>query len=152
MFGELITLAKMLFGKTEYRQPTVLVMKHFPFKGFSAMMWCGYIVTRKKDYELSDKTMRHEEIHIQQAYRYSHWYKYYLRYLWEWLKGNPIIHPAIGAYMTIPFEMEAYANVHRLSYIATPDTLQRYVIKNRKKTYRKYHGNLKQWVAYIQTL
>ena len=152
MIGELFTLAKMLFGKTSLRQPSILVMKHFPFSGFSAMMWCGYIVTRKKEYELSDKTVRHEYIHVKQAYRYSRWYSYYLRYLREWMRGNPLTHPASGAYMTIPFEMEAYANEHLLTYEPTADTLKRYTIKNRKKTYRSLKGNRKGWIEYLQTL
>lgn len=140
-------LAKMLFHRTsEQKKLELVVTKHFPFKGYKCMMWCGRIVARKY-IEVSETTKRHERIHLRQAKLYSHWWKYYLRYVWEWLKGNPLTHPSQSAYYTIPFEMEAYGNEHKLVYIPTKDSVKRYTIKNRKATYREHRKN---WRVYCK--
>lgn len=152
MLKELWKLIKMLFSSTPKDSPktTILRMKHFPFNGYSAMMWCGTIIMRE-DYNKKIKvsTITHEGIHIQQASRYKKWYQYYLRYVLEWIKGNPITHPSQGAYYTIPFEMEAYANENNKQYIATKESLNKYIIKDRKSTYKKYRDN---WKNYLKTL
>lgn len=150
MIKELFILARMLFHRTSLSGTLEMVeMKHFPFSGYSYMMWCGYIVTRKKEKRISETSLRHEGIHVQQAMRYSHWYKFYLKYIWEWIKGNPVIHPARSAYYTIPFEVEAYANQDVKGYVATVDTLKRYKLNGRKKVYRKYRAC---WLEYIKLL
>lgn len=49
----------------------------------------------------------------------------------EWVKGNPICHPASSAYYTIPYEMEAYANEGNPDYPVNynGNNLSRYKIK-----------------------
>lgn len=151
MIKELWTLAKMLFHRTKNSDDVeVLLFKHFPFKGYSMMMWCGKLITRQEKYlNPSVTTLRHEKIHLKQAQMYSHWYKYYLRYLWEWIKGNPITHPSHSAYYTIPFEMEAYGNEYKIQYNPTKETLKCYTIKNRKKTYK---ANRNDWKKYCKKI
>ena len=56
------------------------------------------------------ESLTHETIHLRQAQVIGSWVKYYWRYFVEWVKGNPICHPASSAYYTIKYEMEAYAN------------------------------------------
>lgn len=146
-FKEVWMLAKMLFHRTsEQKKVELLVTKHFPFKGYKCMMWCGRVVAREQ-LELSSATKRHEMIHLRQARLYSHWWKYYLRYVWEWIKGNPLSHPSCSAYYTIPFEMEAYGNEHKLIYMPTKESLKRYTIKKRKAIYRE---NRKNWRSYCK--
>lgn len=121
-------------------------MDHYPFSGYSAMSWCGYILTKKKESNIKTTTWNHENIHLQQAKNKGSWLKYYTDYVWEWIKGNPITYPASSAYYTIPYEMEAYANEDKSDYEINTN---KYKIKNRKKTYRE---NKKNWFNYIKNL
>lgn len=159
---ELIQLVKMLFsGKpSDFSKPQMLEMKHFPFSGYKYMMWCGRMIYRssRRDAILSEvgtskhkRSVTHETIHLRQAQVCGTWVKYYLKYLAEWLRGNPLIHPSSGAYYTIPFEMEAYANEDNPAYAELYDGsfLRLYRIKNRKKTYRKYKS---EWKTYLKQL
>ena len=146
MIKELWILIKMLFHRTRDCEVEVLLFKHFPWNGYKYMMWCGKIITTKEKYLTpSETSLRHERIHLKQAQMYTHWYKYYLRYVWEWVKGNPFTHPAHSAYYTIPYEMEAYGNEHRSGYVPTKESLKKYTIENRKNTYRKQRDNWKEF-------
>ena len=62
MIGELLLLIKLLFTKVK-DSVEILQLKHFPFKGFSAMFWCGKIITRNN--YLPPKVINHELIHCQ---------------------------------------------------------------------------------------
>lgn len=150
MIKELWLLVCMLFHRTKDGEVEVVLFKHFPFDGYSMMMWCGKLITKQEKYlNPSVTTLRHETIHLKQAKRYSHWYKYYLRYIWEWLKGNPLTHPSQSAYYTIPFEVEAYANDYKEKYKPTEETLKKYTLKNRKQTYRE---NRKYWKQFCKRI
>ena len=116
-------------------------MKYFPFDGYSYMSWCGNIIYKKDRYaNINSISLRHETIHKFQAGKnYSRWYRYYLKYLWYWIIGNPF---SRSSYYTIPFEIEAYANEDNLDYEVTKDSYKKYIIKDRKSTYNK---NRKTW-------
>lgn len=149
MIKELWLLACMLFHRTKDCEVKVLMFKYFPF-GYPTMMWCGKLIVKHERYmNPSTATLRHETIHLKQAKMYSHWYKYYLRYVWEWLKGNPIISPVHSAYYTIPFEVEAYANEYKIQYNPTVETLKKYTLKNRKKIYKE---NSNRWKQYCKSI
>ena len=128
-------------------------MKHFPFQGYSAMSWCGKVITRKDN--VSDKVLNHERMHLEQALKLVEndkqktRLKYYWQYLKYWIKGNPIMAPASSAYYTIPFEMEAYGNEHNSDYKVTANSWKKYEIENRKETYKKYRDN---WRNYCKNL
>lgn len=146
-FKELWKLGKMLFTKPVLKDNMeVIRMDHFPFKGYSAMSWCGHCVMRN-DYKkpVKETTLKHEQIHLQQGVREGSWVKFYLKYLWEWIKGNPLIAPATSAYYTIPYEVEAYANDHIPDYIIRP--INTFKMKNRKNTYKT---NIKNWKKYVK--
>lgn len=63
-----------------------------------------------------------------------------------------MIHPSSGAYYTIPYEIEAYANQDNFNYLSTRKhtDINKYRIKDRKKTYEKY-GRI-EFLNYIKTL
>ena len=119
MIKELLILIKLLF-KSNPRDikgsVEVLDMKHFPFKGYKAMSWCGYIINRIGTGDIDNKTITHETIHLNQAKKSGSQIKYYWQYLIEWLKSNPIIAPVSSAYYTNPFEMESYINKDNFDY------------------------------------
>lgn len=161
---ELIQLIKMLFSSkpSDFNEPQMLEMKHFPFSGYKYMMWCGRMIYRssKRDRILSEigteshkRSITHETIHLKQAQICGTWIKFYWKYFCEWIKGNPIIHPASGAYYTIPFEMEAYANEDNPDYAKeyTGESLHCYKIKNRKKTYKQHSGK-QRWKEFLKTI
>ena len=157
MFKELWALIRLLFKSNPIDikgSVEVLDMKHFPFKGYKAMSWCGYIIHRIGTSDIDNKTIAHETIHLNQAKRSGSWIKYYWQYFIEWLKGNPIIAPASSAYYTNPFEMEAYANQHNKEYIDNyhGQFLHCYVIKDRKKTYKLKGGTPRTWKVYLKTI
>lgn len=167
MIKELWILVKMLFSSYPsdfvYKDLEVMTMRHFPFKGFKAMAWCGKIIHREGGSEVDAVTMNHEKIHVMQAMMCDDsWMKYYLMYVWEWVKGNPLVKPASSAYMTIPYEMEAYANEEKPEY---PDGMiiymddytngicEKYVIKDgRKRKYKEVGGTSTAWKEYVKTL
>lgn len=155
MFKELLQLVKWLFNSkpSDHDELQIVQMKHFPFSGYSAMSWCGRLITRKDPSKISDVIINHETIYLKQAQVKKTWVKYYLSYVWEWIKGNPIIHPASSAYYTIPYEMEAYANEENPLYVKSYEitNINRYIIKDRKQTYRNC-GSISEWKKYIRTL
>ena len=165
MLKELWTLAKMLFKSkpSEIDEVTLLGLDHFPFKGYAYMMWCGRMVYRNDAIDRRQKewitkaykvSKNHETIHLMQAKMCGSWVKYYLKYLWEWLKGGPVMAPASAAYYTIPFEVEAYANEGNFGYPKNYDgsNLAKYTLKNRKKLYKEVGGTSSKWKAYVKTL
>lgn len=128
---------------------SVVDMKHFPFRGYKAMCWCGCIIHRIGASAVDERTIRHEAIHLLQAKQCGSWWKYYAKYLREWMRGNPIIAPSSSAYYTIPFEIEAYANEDNPDYIVTADSWKMYVINNRKRTYKAHRF---EWRDYVKSL
>ena len=164
MIKELWTLAKMLFATKPdgIEEVKLMGMEHFPFRGYSYMMWCGKMVYRKDSYETRRKewitkqykvSKNHETIHLMQAKQCGSWTKYYLRYLWEWMKGG-LSDPLSANYYLIPYEMEAYANEENLDYPKQYDgsNLGKYTFNSRKKVYKAVGGTPHSWKAFINTL
>ena len=61
--------------------------------------------------------MNHELIHVKQSISTNNsWWKFYLLYIWEWFKANPLFNGFKFAYKMNPFELEAYANENDLEY------------------------------------
>lgn len=148
MIKELWYLIKLLFSPISDKLELVQ-LKHFPFKGYLFMMWCGKMIYRDDvlDYLRTQKglrSIRHETIHLMQARDTGSWIKFYLIYLWEWIKGNPLIHPAQSAYYMIPFEVQAYA-LEDTPERYTND-LSPYTIKGRKKFYKQHRDNFREFV------
>lgn len=161
---EWIELIRMLFESkpSDFSEPQLLELKHFPFKGYRYMMWCGRMIYRADNRDKITaqagtpdfrRSLTHETIHLRQAQLCGSWARYYWRYGVEWLRGNPIVHPSSSAYYTIPYEMEAYANEDNPQYAAeyTGEYLDRYRIKKRKRAFKKY-GNAKAWKAYLKSI
>lgn len=145
MIKELIYLIKLLFTKVS-NSLEIVRLKHFPFKNYVAMMWCGKLITRES--EIPYVVKNHELIHLKQAQAKGSWFKYYLSYIWEYIKHLPF--PDI-AYFTNPYEMEAYANERNYIQNYDPKNIERYKIKHVKKKYKSY-SDVRDWFNYIRTL
>ena len=118
-------------------------------KGYEGLTFFGQILTPTQ--ELADRfnagldeMKNHEMIHLRQAQSCGDsWLRFYLLYIWYWLKGlrmnRKMKH---AAYLLNPFEMEAYARMHDLDYLKGPATeWRRYAkmkLKDRLKLYQKY--------------
>lgn len=81
---ELWQLIKMLFSSKpgDFDTPELLAMKHYPFKGYRFMMWCGRMIYRAENKENIDRYMQtyagkesltHETIHLRQAQVIGSW-------------------------------------------------------------------------------
>lgn len=128
-------------------QVEVVKMNHFPFSRYSAMSWCGKIITKKDS--LSDTIINHERIHLGEALQFKSWISYYWQYFKYWIKGNPLIVSFNAAYYTIPFEMEAYGNEHNLDYKVTPNSWKKYELSDREKTYK---SNKLRWKKFCRSI
>lgn len=164
MLKELWILIKMLFASkpSEVGKVTLMKMKHFPFKGYAYLMWCGSMIYRADTYERRKKewltqaykvSKNHETIHLMQTKMCGSWVKYYLKYLWEWVKPG-FLAPLTANYYTIPYEAEAYANEENMDYCKDYDgkNLPKYTFKKRKKLYKEVGGTSKAWKAYVKTI
>ena len=119
-------------------------------KGYEGLTFFGYILAPTQ--ELADRfngsadraLKNHEMIHLRQAQSCGDsWFRFYLLYIWYWLKGlrmnRKMKH---AAYLLNPFEMEAYARMNDLDYLKGPATeWRKYAkmkLKDRLKLYQKY--------------
>lgn len=158
MLKELWTLLRMLFvSKPENFEKVVwMEMRHFPFKGYVCMMWCGRFILRKDEIglltcEQVELICNHENIHLAQAKVCGSWIKYYCKYIIEWVKGNPF---NASAYITNPYECEAYANETNTAYAENYDgsSLVKYRFKNRDKLYRGAGNTHTSWINHIRRI
>ena len=93
-------------------------------KGFTALTFFGTIITASKEEadrlnttQSSIKT--HEMIHLRQAQSlHDSWLLFYVRYLWYYVRSLPQNrHMRRAAYLTNPFELEAYRHMHDSQYL-----------------------------------
>ena len=172
MLKELWRLIVMLFATRPsdfiYKDLEVEVMNHFPFEGSRYMSWCGKIITRDEKKAVIERFLRlqagresknHEGGHKVQAITEhgDNWCRYYLSYLWHWLKHCPWIAPAHAAYYCNRYEVEAYAMQHDFSYFDLENYTRKnlrgkYSIKNAKKLYKQLGGTPNAWKKYVKSL
>lgn len=93
----------------------VIYNKIIPFKGFSAMAFVWWIFARQ---ELTDRVIRHEEIHIRQQKEMLVIF-FLLWYGIEWLLRLIQYRNRMTAYKNISFEREAYDNMSNIGYLDT---------------------------------
>ncbi|MBQ2209451.1 MAG: hypothetical protein II404_05760 [Prevotella sp.] len=94
-------------------------------KGYDGLTFFGHIITHTTDEADAlnacyDAMKNHEMIHLYQA-RATHdsWLCFYWKYFLYWLRALPYRrHLKNAGYLLNPFEMEAYAHMHDLSYLS----------------------------------
>ena len=122
-------------------------------KGYEGLTFFGQILAPTQ--ALADRfnngrsaIKNHEMIHLRQAQSCGDsWLRFYLLYIWYWLKGlrmNRRMKHA--AYLLNPFEMEAYARMHDLDYLARctdgAHEWRRYAKMKPKDRLAVYQGNV----------
>lgn len=147
-------------------QPKYVTVSHFVKKNYT-LMWCGYLVNRLGDESPSkspqvNTILNHEKIHMAQAYAISKksYIPYYLKYLWEWLKQNPLLHGLVAYYLN-PYECEAYIKQNDMNYIQKrqPHFIDYYKLpnawkefKNKNKDINNFYNSLHQSIFVNQTI
>jgi cbb3-type cytochrome oxidase subunit 3 len=94
------------------------------FISISAITLFPFIISRD---EMSEITIRHECIHIEQQRELLVIF-FYILYVWYWLRGKMSGMTNDEAYMNIPFEQEAYRKMYDENYLESRE----------KHAWRKY--------------
>lgn len=95
----------------------IIKNKIIPFKGFSAMMFLGYLWTRKEVEKIDKVTINHESIHSHQERELGYvffWIWYVIEYIVRFIQYRNFN----TAYKEISFEREAYGNEKNEIYLA----------------------------------
>lgn len=128
-----------------------------PFSGYLAITFFGKMWMRNSNKSKWERyinngqakyVINHEMIHVKQAVSTNNsWWKFYLLYIWYWLKANPLFRGFTFAYKMNPFELEAYANEKDLFYIGTHTsganrwkTYKEVSVKQRKQYWENYEA------------
>jgi len=98
----------------------------FLFPKFDCLTWKGYAYCRTQEAadrinesdKIDSRLESHETIHVRQAESMNDsWFKFYLKYVREWICNLPLIFININApYYFMPIEMEAYLNQDDWTY------------------------------------
>lgn len=125
-----------------------------PF-GFAALTWKGYAYCKSKSAAdkinstdgIDSRLESHETIHIRQAESMKDsWFRFYTKYVWEWICNLPLIFVNIYApYRLMPIEMEAYLNQDNWDYCMEGKLYQwkefeKLTLKEKKKLAKEYYG------------
>jgi hypothetical protein len=118
-------------------------------KGYEGLTFFGHILAPSQ--ELADRFNRggsslknHEMIHLRQAQSCGDsWLRFYLLYIWYWLKGLRMRGKMKNAaYLLNPFEMEAYARMYDFDYPKGPATeWRKYAKMSLKQRLQLYQNN-----------
>lgn len=148
------TLGKMLFTSkpSDFDKLEMMPMKCFPFKGYKYLTWCGRCVYRENTSAavITPVAENHENIHLDQAKYYDSWTKFYLKYLWSWMRISPFFQK-IGYYMN-KFETEAYAKEEDLIYRITRSrgAVEKFDQDEKRKIWKQCHKSPYIYKGYIR--
>lgn len=138
-----------------------------PFGSFFIMTFWGKMLIKRRDKDDWEKVKNtsygakytnHEMIHVKQAVSTNDsWFKFYLLYIWYYLKTLPIINGFKMPYYFIPFEIEAYRYEDDLSYIeknnnGTTDwkRYKKLTLKQKKQLYKDYQNSILPFSKFIK--
>ncbi|MBR1388679.1 MAG: hypothetical protein IJ569_03555 [Prevotella sp.] len=124
-------------------------------KGYEGLTFFGKILTpTQQEAERFNSGFsalkNHEMIHLRQAQSCGDsWLRFYLLYIWYWLKGLRMNRRMKNAaYLLNPFEMEAYRRMHDLDYLSRceggAEEWRRYAEMSLKERLQYYQNNYKQ--------
>ena len=119
-----------------------------------AITWFGVIYCKKRNHADSinstaniDSVLKsHETIHVRQAETtHNSWFRFYVRYVWEWVKNIPLITISLwAAYRFMPIEIEAYNHERDFSYansgkVGEWKELEKLTLKERRELAKSYY-------------
>lgn len=148
IFKEYWTLAIALFKNSPKTPLKHVEMEHVLQEDYYALTWAGLLITRPGD--KPDKiTLNHEDIHRQQAEVLGSYWKFYIRYLLEYLCGFFTLWNSDAAYHTLSFECQCYGQENNYMYKVSKDNMDLYKIKNKKKVWKE---NKNRWISYCKSI
>ena len=79
------------------------------------------------------------------------WVRFYLKYLWEWIKGGAFF--VSSSYYTMKYEVEAYAKEDDETYLfrRKKGDVEKFKMNDRRKTFKEC-GSSYWFKAYIKNL
>lgn len=135
---------------------------------FRAITWRGTVYCKRQSdvealntNETIDSSFKsHETIHIRQAQAMNDsWIRFYLNYIFNWIKNFPLITVNIYAmYKLIPTEIEAYLHQDNWKYAENAEPVyewkefQKLTLKQKRKIATLYYKTYKKRVNYSSML
>ena len=149
---ELFWFISILFGNTKKKDVNEVdfaIMKFFPRKK-KYIYWCGHCIF-KMDTDIykcfREKQFTRYTIRYHQAIEFKYWLVYYIEFIIQFIKGNPL-KSIKGAYYTNPFIIESlfYENSPESIYFMYPKgRWKKFILKDRQKIWRD-NKNWKTWI------
>ena len=134
--------------------------------GFSCLTWKGYAYCKSQKEadkineteEIDSRMESHETIHIRQAESMKDsWFKFYTRYVWEWLCNFSLIFVNFYApYKFMEIEMEAYLNQDDWDYCMQGARYQWLefekclTLKEKRAMAKEYYKNKTYYTAFLR--
>lgn len=124
-----------------------------------AITWFGIIYCKTREYADSinsttviDTVLKsHETIHVRQAETMNNsWFRFYMRYIWEWIKNLPLITINSWApYRFMPIEMEAYNHEYNYDYANSGKVgewreFEKLTLKEKRELAKEYYKSRKE--------
>ena len=135
----------------------------FLLPNFAALTWKGYAYCKTREMadkinstdKIDSKLESHETIHIRQARSMNDsWFKFYLKYVWEYICNLPLIFINIYApYMFMPIEIEAYLNQDNWDYCMQEENAQwkefeKLTLKEKRELAKEYYkSHMKPYIT-----
>ena len=98
--------------------------------------------------KIDNQLESHETIHIRQAEStHDSWFRFYVRYVWDWIKNLPLIFINMNApYKFEPIELEAYLHQDEWDYCTANPTYQwkefeKLTLKKKRELAKEYYGS-----------
>lgn len=128
----------------------------FILPNFRCFVWKGYAYCKSrkdadnlnKSDEIDSQLKSHETIHIRQAESTKNsWFRFYVRYLWDWIKNLPLIFVNFNApYKFIPMELEAYLHQDEWNYCTNGAVyewkeFEKISLKEKRKLAKEYYNS-----------
>lgn len=123
---------------------------------FSAITWKGCVYCKRqedadeinKTPEIDSQLESHETIHIRQAESaHDSWFRFYVRYVWDWIKNLPLIFVNLYApYKFEAMELEAYLHQDEWDYcthgaVSEWKEFEKIPMKEKRAWAKEYYGS-----------
>jgi len=132
LIKEYITLISALFTNTPDKPLKHVEMKYVLWPGYKLLCWAGLLIHRPGTI-ISGIDENHEDIHRQQAQILGSYWKFYGRYLLEYLGNFFILWSFDAAYDLISFEIQACGRENKMGYKVSPENMKLYKFSGREK-------------------
>lgn len=142
--------------------------RFLPFGNFYLMTFFGKCYIKYKDKDKYERDLqngninineRHEMCHVREAQSiHNSWLLFYIKYIWQFIKNNPLFNGWKMAYKMTDFEIYAYSVERDEKYIpqeiSGDNNWKKYSslsLSERKRFYKEYKESRMTFYSFIQT-